>query len=178
MLYDEARKRSNAIYPALALALNCGLRDREIRRLQWGHVHLDQAYLVVGETKTDAGSGRTVPLNKPVLIALNDYALWFQEKFGIPKPEWFLFPIWDASTTDPTKPCTSYVSKQMLRHYSYIRMEAKRKALDAITQNETGAGKEGWITMDSATRLSILKQCRYIFRYTRPGRGICHFVNC
>src|SRR5579863_7225781 len=47
-LIEQARsRRSNAIYPALMLALNCGLRDKEIRSLQWGRVYLDEAYLVV-----------------------------------------------------------------------------------------------------------------------------------
>jgi hypothetical protein len=58
LLYDEAKKRrSKAIYPALVLTLNCGLRDKELRELQWGRMHLPEAYLVAWESKTDAGSG-------------------------------------------------------------------------------------------------------------------------
>jgi integrase len=35
-LYVQAvNRRSRAIYPALVLALNCGLRDKELRQLQW-----------------------------------------------------------------------------------------------------------------------------------------------
>ena len=35
-----------------------------------------------------------------------------------------------------------HVSKQMLKHYSHIRMEAKRKALEAIVQ-PSGLSKAG-----------------------------------
>jgi hypothetical protein len=35
-----------------------------------------------------------------------------------------------------------HVSKQMLKHYSHIRMEAKRKALEAIVQ-PSGLSKTG-----------------------------------
>lgn len=181
LLCEQAKKRrSKAIYPALVLALNCGLRDKEIRQLQWGRIHLDQAYLVVGQTKTDAGSGRTVPLNKPVLAAMNAHASWYEKKFGRPKSDWFVFPFGKPQPTDPTRACTSFktvwrkirkdagvtgrwhdnrhtlitelaesgagdetilditghVSKQMLRHYSHIRMEAKRRALEAVAQQE------------------------------------------
>jgi integrase len=134
----------------------------------------------VGQTKTDAGSGRTVPLNKRVLVAIQHYADWYKEKFGGVKPEWFVFPFGKPQPTDPARPCTSFktvwakiredagvqgrwhdnrhtlitelaesgageetildiaghVSKQMLRHYSHIRMEAKRQALETISQRQ------------------------------------------
>ena len=173
-------RRSKAIYPALVLALNCGLRDKELRQLQWGRIHLDEAYLVVGETKTDGGTGRTIPLNSTALDAVNDYAEWYEEKFGKLSPEWFVFPFGKPQPTDPTKPCTTFktvwtkireesgvkgrwhdnrhtlvtelaesgagdqtiqdiaghVSRQMMKHYSHIRMEAKRKALESIVDRK------------------------------------------
>jgi integrase len=181
LLYDEAKKRrSKAIYPALVLALNCGLRDKELRELQWGRIHLDEAYLVVGESKTDAGSGRTIPLNALALDVLRTYSAWYLEKFKSRRPEWFIFPAGTPQPTDPTKPCTSFktvwrkikseagvqgrwhdnrhtfitglaesgeagdqtimdmaghVSKGMLKHYSHIRMEAKRRAVASLIPN-------------------------------------------
>jgi integrase len=177
-LYDSAKKRrSKAIYPALVLTLNCGLRDKELRGLQWGRIHLSDAYLAVGESKTDAGAGRTIPLNSFALEVLKTYAVWYREKFKELRPEWFVFPAGRPQPTDPTKPCTSFktvwrkikadagvagrwhdtrhtfitglaesgeasdqtimdiaghVSKRMLKHYSHIRMEAKRRAVAAL----------------------------------------------
>ena len=177
LLYEQAlKRRSVAIYPALVLALNCGLRDKELRDLQRGRIHLDDAYLVVGETKTDGGTGRTIPLNSVALHALRDYASWYEAKFGELNAAWFVFPFGKPQPTDPTRACTTFktvwskiraeagvegrwhdnrhtlitepaesgagdqtiqdiaghVSKQMLKHYSHIRMEAKRKALESI----------------------------------------------
>jgi integrase len=188
LLYDEAKKRrSKAIYPALVLVLNCGLRDKELRELQWGRMHLPEAYLVVGESKTDAGSGRTIPLNSLALEVLKTYSAWYLEKFKHLKAEWFVFPAGQPQPTDPTKPCTSFktvwrkireaagvkgrwhdnrhtfitglaesgeasdqtimdiaghVSKRMLKHYSHIRMEAKRRAVASLVPQDNSAVKE------------------------------------
>jgi integrase len=57
------QKKSPATFPALSLALNAGMRDAEIRGLQWGRVDLVKPVLTVGESKTEAGEGRTIPLN-------------------------------------------------------------------------------------------------------------------
>jgi integrase len=183
-LLEKAREaRSPAIYPALMLALNAGMRDAEIRGLQWGRVDLSKAFLTVGDSKTEAGAGRTIPLNSVLLEALVDYATWYTNRFQTIKAEWFVFPArigrpepGQARPLDPTKPMVTlktswnkvkadakvegrwhdnrhtlitdlaesgagdetirdiagHVSKQMLKHYSHIRMEAKRTALESI----------------------------------------------
>jgi integrase len=188
LLYDAAKKRrSKAIYPAMVLTLNCGLRDKELREIQWSRVHLNEAYLAVGESKSDAGSGRTVPLNAVALEVMKTYSAWYREKFKDLKPEWFVFPAGKPQPTDPTKPCTSFktvwrkikadagvtgrwhdsrhtfitglaesgeasdqtimdiaghVSKRMLKHYSHIRMEAKRRAVAALVPETAAADKD------------------------------------
>ena len=58
------------VAPALMLALNAGMRDAEIRTLQWGRLDLSKRYLTVGESKTEAGAGRTIPLNSALLAAM------------------------------------------------------------------------------------------------------------
>jgi len=175
--------RSPAIYPALMLALNAGMRDAEIRGLQWSRMDLFKAYLTVRDSKTEAGEGRTIPLNSDSLEAMVEYSKWYTKRFHTIKPEWFVFParIGTPATgkkrpLDPTKPMVTlrtswnnvkakakvtgrwhdnrhtlitdlaesgagdetirdiagHVSKQMLKHYSHIRMEAKRTALQSI----------------------------------------------
>jgi len=131
----------------------------------------------VGASKTEAGEGRTIPLNADVLAALVAHSKWYLEKFDETRPEWYLFPFGKPQPTDPTKPATSFktvwaalkkdigitgrwhdnrhtfitdlaesgeasdetirdiaghVSKQMLKHYSHIRMEAKRRAVNSL----------------------------------------------
>lgn len=168
--------RSPAIYPALMLALNTGMRDSEIRGLQWGRLDLQNAVLTVGASKTEAGEGRTIPLNSELLPVLIDYANWYRERFGAIQPEWYVFPFGKPRPRDPNRPMVTlktswenvrtkakvsgrwhdnrhtlitelaesgageqtirdiagHVSPRMIRHYSHIRMEAKRKALELV----------------------------------------------
>jgi integrase len=176
MLAAAKEARSPAIYPALMLALNTGKRDAEMRGLQWGRLDLSKAFLTVGDSKTEAGEGRTIPLNSALLGAMVEYAKWYTERFGTIQPEWYVFPYGSPRPKDPTRPMVTlktswsnvrkkagvtgrwhdnrhtlitdlaesgagdetirdiagHVSKQMLKHYSHIRMDAKRRALEAI----------------------------------------------
>jgi len=176
-MLEEARKaRSPHIYLALTLALNAGMRDAEIRNLTWEQIDFTKKFLAVGRSKTEAGEGRTIPLNSSLFEVLSDYSVWYREKFGETRAEWYVFPFGKPSPSDPTRPVTTlktawnnirtnaqvkgrwhdnrhtlitdlaesgagdqtimdiagHVSKQMLKHYSHIRMEAKRRALEAI----------------------------------------------
>jgi integrase len=185
-LMTEAQKsKSPNIYPALMLAQNTGMRSSEIRRLQWTHVDLKKRFLIVGRSKTDAGEGRTIPLNSSLFEALCQHAVWFETRFGKIDPDWYLFAFGKSKNLDPTRPVTTlktawryvkkranvkgrlhdsrhtlitelaeggvgdetimniagHVSRQMLKHYSHIRMEAKRNALEMIVQ--TPAPKVG-----------------------------------
>jgi integrase len=176
MLAAAKGARSRAIYPALMLALNTGERDAEIRGLQWERLDLAKAIVTVGDSKTEAGEGRTIPLNSALLEALVEYAKWYTTRFGTIQPEWYVFPFGKPRPVDPTRPMVTlktswsnvrkkagvsgrwhdnrhtlitdlaesgagdetirniagHVSRQMLKHYSHIRMEAKRNALEAI----------------------------------------------
>jgi len=83
---------SPSIYPALVLALNCGMRDAEIRGLTWSQIDWEKKILTVGRSETDAGTGRTIPLNGTLLDALVDHTRWYSMRFGDTKPEWYMFP--------------------------------------------------------------------------------------
>jgi integrase len=176
-MLEEARKaRSPHIYLALNLALNAGMRDAEIKTLTWGQVDFTKGYLAVGQSKTEAGEGRTIPLNSTLFDVFAKYAVWYRKKFGETRAEWYVFPFGGPSPSDPTRPVTTlktawnnvrknaqvkgrwhdnrhtlitdlaesgagdqtimdiagHVSKQMLKHYSHIRMEAKGRALESI----------------------------------------------
>ena len=186
-LMDAAREaKSPVIYPALMLALNAGMRSGEIRELRWEQIDLERRFLIVGKSKTEAGEGRTIPLNPALYDVLKEHAEWFQLRFGSIEPHWCLFPYGKANHLDPTRPITTlktawsnvrersgvkgrmhdsrhtlitelaesgagdqtimdiagHVSRQMLKHYSHIRMEAKREALDAVWRHQTAAMSE------------------------------------
>jgi integrase len=166
LVTEAQRSRSPHIYPALMLAQNAGMRNREIRTTQWKQVDFSKKFLIVGESKTEAGEGRTIPLNSALYEALSKHA------------EWYLFPFGKSKHLDPTRPVTTlktawryvkkranvqgrlhdsrhtlvtelaeggvgdqtimdiagHVSKQMLKHYSHIRMKAKREALESVVK--------------------------------------------
>ena len=180
-LVENAKQaRSPHIYPALMLALNAGMRDAEMKTLTWGHLNLEKRYLSVARSKTEAGEGRTIPLNSALYDALAAYADWYVLRFGELRAEWYVFPFGKPHPKDPTRPVTTlktawrnlrekagvsgrwhdnrhtlitdlaesgasdqtimdiagHVSQQMLTHYSHIRMEAKRAALESIVQEQ------------------------------------------
>src|SRR5579862_3217152 len=83
MLAEAAKLRSKNMYPALVLDLNCGLRDKELRELRWRQIDLvHKKTLTVGKSKTEAGTGRVIPLNDTVLAALETHAAWYVRRFG------------------------------------------------------------------------------------------------
>ena len=199
LLAAAKERRSNVIYPALMLALHAGMRDAEIRGLQWGRVDLVGAMVTVGDSKTEAGQGRTIPLNSDILGALVAHAKWYLGKFGSTRQEWYLFPFGKPQPTDPARPMTSlktvwarvkkdakvagrwhdnrhtfitdlaesgeagdetirdlagHVSKQMLKHYSHIRTEAKRRAVDSLVKKTATAPAPAQISIEPAKEVA------------------------
>jgi integrase len=174
--------RSPVIYPALMLALHAGMRDAEIRTMQWKRLGLfnPKPYVTVGDSKTEAGEGRTIPLNSELLAAMTDYSKRYTKRFGMIQSNWYVFAFGKPWPKDPTRPVVSlktswknarkkakvkgrwhdnrhtlitglaesgeagdetirdmagHVSRQMLKHYSHIGMEAKRRAVEALVAN-------------------------------------------
>ncbi len=172
MLAEAKASRSPAMYPALMLALHAGMRDAEIRGLQWERVDLQDAVLTVGDSKTEAGEGRTIPLNsEPARSHRGAREVVHEESSGSRSQTGTCSPSAEPYPSDPTRPMVTlktawknvrtnakvtgrwhdnrhtfitdlaesgdvsdetienmagHVSKQMLKHYSHIRMKAKR----------------------------------------------------
>jgi integrase len=202
-LTTEAQKsRSPHIYPALMLAQNAGMRSTEIRTTQWKQVDLKKRFLVVHKSKTEAGEGRTIPLNSALYEALSRHAEWYALRFGRIEPEWYLFPFGKSKHLDPTRPVTTlktawkyvkqranvrgrlhdsrhtlitelaeggvgdqtimdiagHVSKQMLKHYSHIRMKAKREALESVVKPTSPSNSEAMIEQQECDPLRVNEQ--------------------
>ena len=64
------------------LALNAGMRDAEMKTLTWAQINFEKRYLAVGRSKTEAGEGRTIPLNSVLYEALSDYSKWYTKSPG------------------------------------------------------------------------------------------------
>lgn len=102
------------LFTVVRLAMNTALRKNEIRTLKWGQIDLFKRTLTVGKTKTEAGSGRILPLNAPSYSALLKWAGQFQN----PQPGDYVFPACedarigcqrpDASTIEASRPIGSW----------------------------------------------------------------------
>jgi integrase len=109
MLEEAQKLRTPQMHAALALDLNTGLRDKELREIRWEQVDLiNKKALTVGKAKTAAGTGRVIPLNETALAALETHAAWYTRRFGACRPEWFVFAFGKPFPTDPTRPITSF----------------------------------------------------------------------
>jgi integrase len=92
------------IYTVTVLDLNTGLRHSEVRQLRWASIDLEKRVLVVGQTKTEAGSGRPVPLTEPAWAALDMWASRFPNR----KPDDFVFPACETGHVDPSRPIANW----------------------------------------------------------------------
>jgi len=88
-LLDAASKsRCRSLYPVVMLAINTGMRASEIRGLTWVQVDFLASALTVGKSKTDADTGRTIPLNSRAMAVLEHWRAAFTEA----QPDHFVFP--------------------------------------------------------------------------------------
>jgi integrase len=88
----------------LLTAMRCG----ELLKMRWQQVDFENRTVTVGKAKTDAGTGRQIPMNQELFDALKDHAQWFTKRFGQTLPEHFLFPAGRRWPDDPTKPTGSF----------------------------------------------------------------------
>jgi integrase len=102
--------RSRSLFPAVLIALNTCMRYSELRLLRWGQVDLTSCTLTVGQSKTESGTGRVLPLNDRAVAIIGFWASLFPGR----EPNHFVFPSerygasGDGATvvyeSDPTKP--------------------------------------------------------------------------
>jgi integrase len=162
-----------------------------VRAKLW--LDLSKAVLTVGDSKTEVGEGRTIPLNSELLEAIVGYSRWYTARFGTIQPDWYVFASAKPVPNDPARAMVTlktawrnvkkaagvtgrwhdtrhtcvtdlaesgagdetirdiagHVSKQMLSHYSHIRMEAKRKALESILTKKTEPAPEAGTVANS-----------------------------
>jgi integrase len=179
ILVSATAEADSACHTATVLALNTAMRKDEIRLLRWGQVDFEKRTLIVGRSKTEAGTGRLITLNA---LAFEVLVRWAR-RFPSAGNEDYVFPWCENRQTDATRPTkgwrtawrhalkragfhcrfhdlrvtcitklsesqasdqtimsiAGHVSKRMLEHYSRIRTDAKRVALDAIAQGPNQA---------------------------------------
>jgi integrase len=187
-LFDACRNSAQrALYPAVVIFCNTGLRNAELRCARWNQVDFLKSEFQVGKAKTAGSEGRIIPLNQAALGAFKEW----KGRWPNAKPENFIFPteklmfkgegspekgIMTAYDVDPGNPLgawkrawntakkqagvecrihdlrhhfisalaqtqtadatiqaiSGHLSRKMLEHYSHVRLEAKRRAVEAL----------------------------------------------
>jgi integrase len=119
---EQERKLLNAcasntlLTAVVTLALNTALRKNEIRTLHWSQIDFEKRTVAVGRAKTQAGSGRVIPLNQPAFDSLTKWAGRLVES----NAEDYVFPGCEAAgierkhpdleRIDPSRPIKSWRS--------------------------------------------------------------------
>src|ERR1700680_4154808 len=92
-LLDAAdQNRSPNVRTMVRVSLLTGLRAGELSGLIWNRVDFARRIVTVGDSKTEAGRGRQIPMNDDLVEVLCENAKWFTFRFGETKPEYFVFP--------------------------------------------------------------------------------------
>ena len=82
------QSRCRCLYVVVMLSLNTGMRYGEIRLLRWRQVDFVARILIVGKSKSTAGTGRAIPLNARIRTVLEMWASQFPSR----QPVHFVFP--------------------------------------------------------------------------------------
>src|SRR5580700_8750172 len=162
MLEEAQHLRTPQMRAALALDLNTGLRDKELREIRWGQIDLiDKKALTVGKSKTEAGTGRVIPLNEMAIAALEAHAAWYTRRFGECRPEWFVFAFGAPLPKDPTRPITSFKTAwTKVRRKAGVKGRWHDNRHTLVTElAESGAGDE--VIMSIAGHVSRAMLSRY-----------------
>ena len=162
MLEEAAKLRTPQMHAALALDLNTGLRDKELREIRWEQIDLiHKKALTVGKSKTEAGTGRVIPLNETAMAAMEAHAAWYIRRFGECRPEWFVFAFGTPLPKDPTRPITSFKTAwTKVREKAGVKGRWHDNRHTLVTElAESGAGDE--VIMSIAGHVSRAMLSRY-----------------
>jgi integrase len=88
VLAGAKKSTSRSLYPAVLLSIHSGMRNEELRLLQWRQVDFLQEQIQVGKSKTSGGEGRIIPLSDTALDCLKEW----RSRFPDGKPEDYVFP--------------------------------------------------------------------------------------
>jgi integrase len=113
--------RSRSLLTFVTLAIDTGARYDTIRTLKWGYVDFERRCLKWGKDKTEAGTGRVIPLNQRAIATLSFWATQFPDR----KPKHYVFPTENYGATGQ-------------------RFKETPKAYNTDPDEPTGSNKEAW----------------------------------
>jgi integrase len=111
ILERAAKSRSPYLFTDLVIAFSTGMRPGEIRLLRWDRFAIGdsnrESYVRVGDSKTEAGEDRTIPMDQRLWAAMVHYRAWYIENLGGVRPEWYVFPSGRGRKLNPARPATT-----------------------------------------------------------------------
>jgi integrase len=115
----------------------------------------------VGKSKTEAGTGRVIPLNETAIAALKAHSAWYARRFGQCRPEWYVFAFGTPLPKDPTRPITSFKTAWIkVRERAGVKGRWHDNRHTLVTElAESGAGDE--VIMSIAGHVSRAMLSRY-----------------
>lgn len=88
LLCECGKSASRSLLPFVTLLLETGARFNTIRTLRWKQVDFAQRRITIGKDKTEAGTGRVIPLSSRATSTLELWVTNFPDR----KPAHFVFP--------------------------------------------------------------------------------------
>lgn len=126
-LFEACRKSpQKALYTAVVIFCNTGLRNAELRRARWKQVDFLKEEFRVGKAKTEGSEGRIVPLNRAALGAFKEW----RSRWPDAKPEDYIFPTEKLAFKGEGTPETGIMT-----------------AYEVDTRKPLGAWKRAWSTV-------------------------------
>ena len=154
-----------------------GLRHSEVRKRRWQDIDLAKRVLIVGKTKTEAGSGRPIPLTPAAHAVLDMWASRFPNR----KPTDYVFPACENGRIDVMRPVTHWrtawnsacelAGLSGLRYHD-LRHSAVTKLLENGVPIERVAQILGW---SASTCIRMMK--RYGHIRVESLRGALESIN-
>jgi integrase len=106
LLAGLEQRRTPHLQTLIPVLLLTGMRAGEALSLTWGQADLMGQTLTVGRAKTSSGTGRAIPINDDLARILAAHRQWFEDRFGEPQPDQYLFPWGKPLPSDPTRHAT------------------------------------------------------------------------
>jgi integrase len=132
LLQECLASRSRSLHVAVTLALQTCMRYSELRLLRWRQIDFGRRIITVGASKTEAGTGREIPMTGTAFQCLSFWAANFPNR----KPVHFIFPA---------------------EKYGAAGDDFKPKVYDTNPSQPIGTWKEAWEA--AKTRAGV--ECRF-----------------
>jgi integrase len=118
----------------------------------------------VGKSKTNAGTGRTIPINFELIRTLAGHKAWYEKKVCSVTPELYVFPFGDWRQYEPQRPISSFkTSWTNVRNKAGLSIRFHDLRHTAITKlAESGAGDETIMAIAGHVSRAMLSRYAHI----------------